>query len=144
MHITRARNLAATTLRLGAGAGQSPTPITGSNPLKPALRALLPPLQLYRRLLRAHRTHLPAEMRVLGDEYVKSEFRAHRDVENPSQVITFLSEWQLYAQKVEGERWKGEKLENGMVERMSEEQVRQLYDLMQAIRKMEEEGGESS
>lgn len=34
---------------------------------------LLPPLQLYRRLLRAHRS-LPLEMRSLGDDYVKVTF----------------------------------------------------------------------
>lgn len=32
---------------------------------------LLPPLPLYRRLLRIHRKALPIEMRVMGDEYVK-------------------------------------------------------------------------
>lgn len=49
--------------------------------------ALLPPIFLYRRLLRAHRKHLPAEMRVLGDEYIKAEFRAHRKVDNPAHLV---------------------------------------------------------
>jgi len=61
-------------------------PVNGAG-LKPALRALLPPIQLYRRLLRAHRDHLPRDMRLLGDEYIKAEFRAHRDAENPSHVV---------------------------------------------------------
>ena len=26
-------------------------------------------------------------MRLLGDEYIKSEFRAHRDVENPMHIV---------------------------------------------------------
>lgn len=86
MHPTRTTHLASTALRrLGAG----PSTLPGASPLKPALRAILPPLQLYRRLLRAHRTHLPKEMRVLGDEYIKKEFRAHQDVENPSQIVSF-------------------------------------------------------
>lgn len=55
--------------------------------LRPAPMALLPPIPLYRRLLRAHRKHLPAEMRVLGDEYIKAEFRAHRNVENPAHLV---------------------------------------------------------
>lgn len=84
MHPTRATRLASTALRLSTG----PTPITGTNPLKPALRAILPPLALYRRVLRAHRRHLPSELRVLGDGYVKNEFRAHREVENPAQVVS--------------------------------------------------------
>lgn len=49
--------------------------------------ALLPPIPLYRRLLRAHRKHLPSEMRVLGDEYIKAEFRAHRTVDNPAHLV---------------------------------------------------------
>ncbi|PKS10457.1 hypothetical protein jhhlp_002208 [Lomentospora prolificans] len=105
-----------------------------ANGLQPALRALLPPLQLYRRLLRAHRKHLPRDMRLLGDEYIKAEFRAHRDAENPSHVITFLTEWQLYAQKIEGDGWRGEKIDSRVIEKMSEEQMQQLYELMQAIR----------
>ncbi|KAL6868914.1 hypothetical protein ACO1O0_000237 [Amphichorda felina] len=101
--------------------------------LRPAPMALLPPIPLYRRLLRAHRKHLPAEMRVLGDEYIKAEFRAHRNVENPAHLIGFLTEWQLYAQKVEGDSWKGEKIEEGKLQKLSDEQVHQLYELMQAI-----------
>jgi hypothetical protein len=30
-------------------------------------------------------------MRVLGDEYVKGEFRAHREVENPMHIVGLLS-----------------------------------------------------
>lgn len=55
--------------------------------LKPNPMALLPPIPLYRRLLRAHRKHLPAEMRLLGDEYIKAEFRAHRKVDNPAHLV---------------------------------------------------------
>ena len=51
--------------------------------------ALLPPLQLYRRILRVHRKKLEPEMRLLGDGYVKSEFRAHKDVENPLHIVCF-------------------------------------------------------
>ena len=58
-----------------------------SSALKPSMN-LLPPIPLYRRLLRAHRKHLPPEMRLLGDEYVKAEFRAHRDVENPVHLVS--------------------------------------------------------
>lgn len=61
---------------------------TTTGPLStPGPMALLPPIPLYRRLLRAHRKYLPAEMRLLGDEYVKAEFRAHRDVENPVHLV---------------------------------------------------------
>lgn len=65
----------------------SPTTVGTTRGLKPAPLALLPPIPLYRRLLRTHRKHLPREMRLLGDEYVKSEFRAHRNVENPVHIV---------------------------------------------------------
>ncbi|KAJ9157875.1 hypothetical protein NKR23_g37 [Pleurostoma richardsiae] len=107
--------------------------------LKPAPMALLPPIPLYRRLLRAHRKHLPRDMRLLGDEYVKAEFRAHRGVDNPAHLIGFLTEWQLYAQKIEGDAWVGEKLDPGKIEKLSEQQIGQLYELMQAIRKQSHE-----
>jgi hypothetical protein len=106
--------------------------------------ALLPPIPLYRRLLRAHRKFLPSEMRLLGDEYIKSEFRAHREVDNPAHLVRasplihqgnkveilmrvrrgqigFLTEWQLYAQKIEGDSWLGEKIDPGKVAKMSGE-----------------------
>ncbi|KAF4999527.1 hypothetical protein FGRMN_2396 [Fusarium graminum] len=110
--------------------------------LKPNPTALLPPIPLYRRLLRAHRRHLPAEMRLLGDEYIKAEFRAHRKVDNPAHLIGFLSEWQMYAQKIEGDEWVGDKLDEQKLSKMSDEQIQQLYELMQAIQARNIEGGE--
>jgi len=103
--------------------------------------ALLPPIPLYRRLFRAHRKHLPKEMRLLGDEYIKSEFRAHRDVENPVHIIGFLTEWQMYAQKLEGDSWIGERMDQGKIEKMSDQQLGQLYELMKAIGKKDEDEG---
>ncbi|KAK4459616.1 putative mitochondrial acetate non-utilizing protein 9 precursor [Cladorrhinum samala] len=117
---------------------------SASGVFRPQSMNLLPPIYLYRRLLRSHRKHLPAEMRILGDEYVKAEFRAHRDVENPVQLIGFLTEWQLYAQKIEGNSWIGERLDQGKVEKMSDEQLGQLYELMRAIQKRGTEGDQQS
>ena len=106
--------------------------------------SLLPPIPLYRRLLRAHRKFLPPDMRLVGDKYLKAEFRAHRNVANPIHIVCgrpptflpsggggfrltralplqvgFLTEWQLYAQKIEGASWVGEKLEQAKFEKMS-------------------------
>ncbi|KAJ3565816.1 hypothetical protein NPX13_g7359 [Xylaria arbuscula] len=116
------------------------TATSTGNGLKPAPLAILPPIALYRRLLRAHRKHLPAQMRLLGDEYIKSEFRLHKNIDNPAHLIGFLTEWQLYAQKIEGDSWKGEKLDPAKVEKMSDQQIGQMYELMQAIKKNREEG----
>ena len=59
-----------------------------STGLRAAPVALLPPLPLYRRLLRTHRKHLQHEMRVLGDQYVKKEFRNHKNVDNPMHIVS--------------------------------------------------------
>lgn len=126
------------TLRLLAQASSAGSTNAG---LRPAL-ALLPPIPLYRRLFRAHRRHLPREMRLLGDEYIRAEFRSHRETENPAHIIGFLTEWQLYAQKIEGDAWQGEKIDPAKIEKMSDQQMGQLYELMQAIRKHTSEEGE--
>ncbi|KAJ5225818.1 hypothetical protein N7468_007043 [Penicillium chermesinum] len=115
----------------------TPASIGSKSSLSEAL-ALLPPLQLYRRILRVHRK-LDPEMRVLGDSYVKKEFRAHKTAENPLHIIGFLTEWQLYAQKLEGDSWKGEKLDKAKLDKLSDQQLGQLMELMQAIRNEGEE-----
>ena len=70
----------------------SPRPL---KPLPPNLQ-VLPPLQLYRRLLRAHRKYLPPAARVIGDEYVKAEFHRTKVTENPIHIIGFLTQWQVH------------------------------------------------
>ena len=46
---------------------------------------------LYKAILRLHRG-LPLQMRALGDQYVKDEFRRHKDVPVPEAQI-FMNEW---------------------------------------------------
>ena len=104
----------------------------GSRP--PAL-ALIPPIPLYRRLLRINRKKLGAEERVFGDTYLKAEFRRHRDTENPLHIVGFLTEWQQYGQQLEGEDWKEQKIDPALFDRLSDQQVGQMYELMQAIQK---------
>lgn len=71
----------------------TPASIGSKSSLSEAL-ALLPPLQLYRRILRVHRK-LDPEMRVLGDSYVKKEFRAHRTAENPLHIVRYTGRWDV-------------------------------------------------
>jgi hypothetical protein len=87
--------------------------------------ALLPAIPLYRRILRVHRK-LPAEERILGDMYVKAEFRAHREVDNPVHIIGFLSEWQSYLQMIEGDSWRGGKLDKQKLDKMSGKESQRL------------------
>ncbi|CEQ41108.1 SPOSA6832_02805 [Sporobolomyces salmonicolor] len=111
---------------------------------------LLPPLPLYRRLLRVHRKVLPAEFRVMGDDYVKAEFRRTRSTDNPLHIVGFLSEWKKYldfheAQLVESaaEKGKAKELEQAklgqmmdpsILESLSADQIGQLYELFQATK----------
>ena len=46
---------------------------------------------LYKSILRLHRG-LPLELRALGDQYVKDEFRRHIDCD-AKFVPTFMNEW---------------------------------------------------
>ncbi|EWC46783.1 mitochondrial acetate non-utilizing protein 9 [Drechslerella stenobrocha 248] len=114
-------------------------PLAPSNLLARNTLALLPPIPLYRRILRAHRQCLPPAGRALGDHYVKDEWRRHRDIENPLHIIEFLTEWQVYAQHLEGDTWRGEKLDKAKLEKMSDDQIGQLYELMRKARNMDDD-----
>ena len=77
-------------MRLSSRLLANPTAVGTTKGLKPAPLALLPPIPLYRRLLRGHRKYLDPQMRLLGDEYIKGEFRSHRNVENPMHIVSLI------------------------------------------------------
>jgi len=52
-------------------------------------------LGLYRNLLKAHKRHLPKEMRELGDVYIRSEFKLHKTAK-PEHLTSFFKEWGQY------------------------------------------------
>ncbi|PPQ72339.1 hypothetical protein CVT26_007310 [Gymnopilus dilepis] len=125
--------------------------------LTEASAMLYPPIPLYRRLLRAHR-NLPREMRSLGDDYVKSEFRRHKEVTNPVYIMGFLSQWKTYLDQMPRDPntpFTGKRLDPTVFEKaglfqqlrmsvdemmliifpqMSDEQLGQLYELMHAAK----------
>ena len=49
--------------------------------------------RLYKLILRLHRG-LPGEMKSVGDDYVRAEFRRHKDAE-PQFVPVFMHEWMV-------------------------------------------------
>lgn len=102
---------------------------------------LIAPIPLYRALLQAHKSHLDAERRALGDMYIKAEFRLHRDVKDPLQIVGFLSQWQKYLEMIRGDTWRQEKLDMSVLSKMTDEQVVQLYELMQAVQNEKSEYG---
>jgi len=71
----------------------------------------------------------------MGDLYVKAEFRRTKDIDNPLQIIAFLSQWQDYGQKLDADDWKGDKMDTELLDKMSDQQIGQMYELMQAIQK---------
>lgn len=89
--------------------------------LRETSATLLPSKPLYRRILRAHRS-LPQEMRSLGDDYVKAEFRRHKDVTNKVHIIGFLSQWKVYLDELpagpEAKGFTGKKLDPTVLEKV--------------------------
>jgi len=77
-------------------------------------------------------------MRSLGDDYVKAEFRRHRDVTNPGHIIGFLSQWKVYLDQLplgpEAQHFRGKKLDPTIFEKLSEEQLGQMYELLNATK----------
>ncbi|KDE04706.1 hypothetical protein MVLG_04845 [Microbotryum lychnidis-dioicae p1A1 Lamole] len=138
-------------LRLAASVSKAPlSSLPTTDLLDSAAEQLLPPLPLYRRLLRVHRKVLPFELKVMGDEYVKAEFRRTRTTDNPLHIVGFLSEWKKYLDhheqmlqqgagaQSEGKgvnKW-GKKLDAELFERLSADQLGQLYELMQATKEV--------
>lgn len=55
---------------------------------------------LYRSILRAHKHHLPVEMKRLGDMYVRSEFKAHMLDAKPQHLQAFFREWDKYLDQI--------------------------------------------
>ena len=52
---------------------------------------------LYKTILMLHKG-LPCEMKALGDQYVKSEFKRHKDAE-PQFVVQFMKEWTVSTER---------------------------------------------
>ncbi|NP_001297844.1 succinate dehydrogenase assembly factor 3, mitochondrial [Esox lucius] len=94
---------------------------------------------LYKRILLLHR-FLPIDLRALGDQYVKDEFRRNKSAA-PEEVTVFMREWQNYRDTLQtqvlasaGDRVKrlefGAELSEADLKLFQEEQVGQLYELM--------------
>lgn len=79
--------------------------------------------------------------------YVKAEFRAHKNIDNPLQIIGFLSSWQKYLQMVlqnTDQDWKKYHIPDNMLEKMSDDQIIQLHELMKGTRSLYDEDTEES
>ncbi|GCB72757.1 succinate dehydrogenase assembly factor 3, mitochondrial [Scyliorhinus torazame] len=99
---------------------------------------------LYKRILLVHRL-LPPNLRVLGDRYVREEFRRNR-VAGVQEANRFMEEWEAYADLLQEQVTQsvmspmqsapyGADLTANKLNNFSGEQIGQLYELMQEATK---------
>ncbi|XP_049628762.1 succinate dehydrogenase assembly factor 3, mitochondrial [Suncus etruscus] len=99
---------------------------------------------LYRRILQLHR-FLPPDLKALGDQYVKDEFRRHKTV-GSDETQRFLQEWEMYAavlwqqanentENSTGKACFGTTLPEEKLNDFRDEQIGQLQELMQEATK---------
>ncbi|KAK3508395.1 hypothetical protein QTP70_027454 [Hemibagrus guttatus] len=92
---------------------------------------------LYKRILMLHR-FMPIDLRTLGDQYVKDEFRRHKSAA-PEQVQYFMKEWEDYKDTLQTQVLEaagsqkmafGAELSERHLRDFQNEQIGQLYELM--------------
>ncbi|KAK6491411.1 succinate dehydrogenase assembly factor 3 [Huso huso] len=99
---------------------------------------------LYKRILMLHK-FLPLDLKALGDQYVKDEFKRNK-IAAPEEAKRFMVEWEGYkdtlqTQVMEAARNKlkqnhfGGDLPEEQLNHFNEDQVGQLYELMQEATK---------
>ncbi|KAI7829202.1 hypothetical protein BX661DRAFT_101207 [Kickxella alabastrina] len=111
---------------------------------------------LFRNILRTHR-RLPQEMRFVGDQYVRAEFRSHRAVTDKRFLEPFFTQWTSYldllkeqtrdlsSERMEGSSTGiGKHLDADLIERLDDDKAEQLLELHQASVTSEEEAAKNS
>ncbi|KTF80324.1 hypothetical protein cypCar_00017866 [Cyprinus carpio] len=92
---------------------------------------------LYKRILLLHR-FMPIDLRALGDQYVKDEFRRHKTA-SAEEVTRFMAEWQNYKDTLQTQVLEaagnkklvfGCDLSEEKLKDLQDEQIGQLYELM--------------
>ncbi|XP_013183578.1 succinate dehydrogenase assembly factor 3, mitochondrial [Amyelois transitella] len=95
--------------------------------------------KLYKLIFRLHRG-MPAELRVLGDNYARDEFKRHKTC-GEAEARIFLNEWTDYAINLAKQmkpmnqakrKVLGKYLDPKLLDHMSDEQIVQLYELHKA------------
>ncbi|XP_046403059.1 succinate dehydrogenase assembly factor 3, mitochondrial [Ischnura elegans] len=101
---------------------------------------------LYKMILKLHRG-LPEAMKSLGDLYAKEEFRRHKNC-NAQEALIFMNEWTGYALNLSQQlglkgpkhaKPLGHDLSEEELDKMREDQVQQLYELLLASKGKDEE-----
>jgi hypothetical protein len=77
-------------------------------------------------------------MRVLGDKYVKHEFRSHKD-SKPEFVVQFFEEWDMYLNMLRKNTVFGDvgkDMDSQEIEKMSQDQRLKLLELKEETTKL--------
>ncbi|CAI5713204.1 unnamed protein product [Hyaloperonospora brassicae] len=95
-------------------------------------------LALYKHILALHRRQLKPHMRVLGDQYVRDEFKRHKSAD-PKFVPLFLREWEQYAAVMDQKKdCYGQELSVADQQLLDNEQKMKLRALQDAAKKVGE------
>ena len=83
---------------------------------------------------------LPSQMRMLGDEYVRNEFKQHKTAK-PEQVKMFFTAWDNYLEllRKQEERF-GRDLDADTKSNLNDDQVKQLQNLKEEAANVEFDG----
>ncbi|XP_028172604.1 succinate dehydrogenase assembly factor 3, mitochondrial [Ostrinia furnacalis] len=107
--------------------------------------------RLYKLIFRVHRA-LPAELRVMGDNYAREEFKRHKKC-NPEEARIFLNEWTDYAiglaqqmKPLQQAKRKtvGKYIDPQLLDHMTDDQIVQLYELHKAATQEDTENTDST
>ncbi|CCI45107.1 unnamed protein product [Albugo candida] len=87
-------------------------------------------LRLYKSILSLHQRQLDPQLRVIGDQYVREEFKRHKNA-SMEYVSPFLTEWKQYEDTLRSKPKLhiGENLSSSTERLLSEEQKKQLHTL---------------
>lgn len=60
-------------------------------------------IALYKSILRLHRT-LPTEFKIIGNAYIKSEFKKHKEITDEKINTEFLYQWMTYRDQIASQK----------------------------------------
>ena len=87
-------------------------------------------VELYRSILKAHRSRLPWDLRQLGNAYVRNEFQLHKKVEKAENLRQFYQAWDDYLKMLlQREERFGQDLRDTDKKFLSDEQHEKLHEL---------------
>jgi len=101
-------------------------------------------LSLYKTILRLHQ-HLPTDLKSVGDRYVRNEFRLHKTADEQF-TKSFLVQWDSYVSGLQDQVTTkdqpfsvlGSNLTSENLDRLSEDQLLQLYELKTHMNKLKD------